>query len=203
MATQAGLRLGLRLQHQLLGRMTLMAVAAGHIGGEMRSLLPQFMAALMTTQAHRALSFRTGEMFRAESNLGQLPRWTAGVIARCAVTADTVERGMFGVEDGLHLRSAIGVVAEQARFITFQTGIGPGKLSRIVIAVRRVTTGTDHRLARGARLDRMRGFMAVKTGLRLGVSLLNELLGGVALMAAVAGQLGGKVRTFPPVIDLI
>ena len=61
-AAQAGLRLGFWLQHQLLGRMTLVTITAAHVSRKVRALLPELMAVRMTVQTHRPLSFRAGKV---------------------------------------------------------------------------------------------------------------------------------------------
>ena len=69
--------------------------------------------------------------------------------------------------------------------------------------MRGMATGTDHRLVCRVQLSRVGGFVAAQTRLRLGLGLQHQLLGSMALMTAVAGQLSGKMWTFPPMLELV
>lgn len=123
------------------------------------------------------------------------------MVTRGAVTAHTVKCRMFGIEDLLNVGCAVGVVAQQTGFVALKAGVRTHELSGVIVAMRSMATGTDHRFVGGVQLGRVRGFVAAKTRLRLGLRLQHQLLRSMTLMTAVAGQLSCKMRTFPPVLE--
>lgn len=71
----------------------------------------------MAVETGRGLGLNTGEVLGAESDGRQFAGWTPGMVTRFTVTADTIDRGMSGVEDRLHVGRTLRIVTEQARFV--------------------------------------------------------------------------------------